>query len=169
MPTTLKSYLSRPHEDLPEQINIENAADEVYMLHEQRGGATFNLHFADQARQRLYSVCVYPERSRILTGKSIPRDVLTAYIRANLTLLTDPRCCVGTWYNVETDRTYLDVSVTVTNKRLALSLAKRYNQEGIFDLFRQEYIDAGGTGDSPENMSQLGSRLPPLKRRGKTP
>jgi hypothetical protein len=165
MATNLKQYLTRANASLPEQTHIEDAVEQILNLHEQSGGATFSLYFASQSGQRLYSVCIFPERSRIVPGRKISSETLAAYIRANSALLADPRCCIGTWYNTDTDRTYLDISVTVTNKKLALSLARRYNQEGIFDLFRADYTDTGGTGKPPEDMPPMQDRLPPIRRR----
>ena len=165
MASNLKTYLSRPNTTLPELRGINEAVQEVLALHKQAGGSAFSLYFGNQLNERLYSVSVFPDRSRIVVGQDISPEMLAAFIRANYELLSDPRCCIGTWYNVETGRTYLDVSVIVTNKRLALSLARRYNQEGIFDLFREEYTEVGGTGEAMENMPPLTERLPPLRRR----
>ena len=90
---------------------------------------------------------------------------LKTYLSRPNTVLPEPLGINVTVYNVETGRTYLDVSVIVTNKRRALSLARRYNQEGIFDLYREEYTEVGGTGEAMENMPALTERLPPLRRR----
>lgn len=163
MATTLKTHLTPPNTSLPEPISIDIVIQEVLALHEQAGGATFSLYFGNQLKQRLYSVSAFPDRSRIVTGRRISSELLAAFINANQALLSDPRCCIGTWFNVETGRTYLDILVTVTSKRLALSLARRYNQEGVYDLFRERYTETGGTGEMIEDLPPLAERLPTLR------
>jgi hypothetical protein len=167
MADILKTSLLRRNRPLPSQIEPKQAVTHILTLHEESNGATFSLYFGNQAGAKLYSVSIFPERSRILQGKQIPQEVLAAYIQANLDLLADPRCCIGTWYDQDTGRTYLDVSIVVTNKKLAISLSKRYNQEGAFDLHRGEYIPTGGTGEPPDNMPPLHERLSELMRRRK--
>lgn len=43
-------------------------------------------------------------------------------------------------------------------------LGRRYNQEGVFDLFRMEYIPTGGSGEDLERLPPVLERLPVLQR-----
>lgn len=164
MANELKRYLSQSETELPPQRNIEDAVGEILHLHEAYGGSTFNLYFGDQAGQRLYSVSLFPDRSYVVEGREISHEEIEAFIQANSDLLTDPRCCVGTWYSEETDQTYVDISITLPVKRDAVALGKRYNQVGMFDLSRMEYIPLSGSGDPPDRMPPVVERLPELRR-----
>ncbi len=166
---TLKMYLSRPDAQLPAQIESREAAQEIMRLYLANGGATFSLRFGNQSGQRLYAVCIYPERSLILEGGDISIEDIHDYLSVNKEWLADPRCCIGIWYSEESDITYLDISILLPQKRAALVLGKRYNQEGIFDLYRAKYIPTGGTGEPTGSMPAIKQRLPILMRgrRGK--
>ena len=159
----LRTYLSRTDAELPERLGDDESAEQIIRLHTLHGGATFSLYFGNQAGQRLYAISLFPDRSFVLSGKHLSPDVIERFLKANADLLSDPQCCVGTWYSEETDQTYIDVAVVAPNKRVATSLAKRYNQEGAFDLFRMEYIPTGGTGEPPENMPPASERLAELR------
>ena len=165
MAITLKSFLSRPETALPPPWDTGRAIDEILRLQAQNGGASFNLYFGNLAGERLYTVSVFPERSYRIPAKEIDREELGLFLLRNQDLLADPRCCIGAWYSDETGQTYLDVCVAVPDKRDAASLGMRYNQEGVFDLFRMEFIPTGGTGEPLEKMDPERERLPPLIRR----
>ena len=161
---TLKSYLMRSDMELPAKTDIEQASETILRLYEASGGATFSLYFGNQAGQRLYSVSVFPDRSYVVEGSQISREVLIEYLHENSDLLADPRCCIGTWYSEETDQTYIDISIVLPNKRKVVSLGRRYNQEGVFDLYRMEYISTGGDGEMLEKMPPVMERLPVMVR-----
>ncbi len=162
MANDLKRYLSDAALMLPSQRSAVEAAQEILGLHESSAGSTFNLYFGNQAGQRLYSVSIYPERSLIVPGRQVTVEILQAFIEANGDLLLDPRCCVGTWYDPDADETYVDVSVTLSKKRDVVTLGKRYNQVGVFDLLRMKYIPTGGSGQMADDAQPERERLPAL-------
>ena len=167
MANRLKTYLNQQDNLLPNPISAEAAVEEILALHEANGGATYSLYFGSQARERLYAVSVFPDRSFVTEGREISRKEITAFLHANRELFADPRCCVGVWHSVELNLTYLDVSTTLPDKSAVVALGTWYNQEGVFDLFRMEYIPTGGSGEPPVNMPPAAERLPPLKRGGR--
>jgi hypothetical protein len=156
---TLSQYLRNKTTRLPSRQTVENAVAAVGLLHERDSGATYSLYFGNQSGQRLYSVSVYPERSRITGGKKIRPEVLNAFVQDNLDLLTNPLCCIGTWHNPEEDLTYLDVVALLSNKRQATALGRRYNQIGIFNLRQAVVIPTGGTGDPLLDLPPITERL----------
>ena len=162
---TLQQYRRNAATTLPFLQNAEEAAVISGQLFRQNDGATYSLRFGNQSGQRLYSVSIYPERSRVTGGKNVRTEIIAAYIQDNLDLLADPRCCIGMWYNPDESITYLDITVVLTNKREATSLGRRYNQIGIFDLRRFVVIATGGTGEPLPNLPQLDGRLPILERK----
>lgn len=162
--THLKDYLRYGTLALPEQRQMDEVAAEILRLHDANGGATFSLFFGNQAGTRSYSVSTFPERSVTLPGKEIVPEQMEGFLMDNADLLTDPRCCVGTWYDEEADETYVDVSVLLTRKREAISFSKQYNQIGLFDLWRMEYIPTGGTGQMVDDILPEQLRLAPLER-----
>ncbi len=165
---SLQNYLANAETSLPAMFSYDTAAEQILLLYQADGGATFNLYFGNQAGQHLYAVCVYPDRSFILDGDAVEMEDLHDYLLANRDLLADPRCCIGVWYSKESGLTYLDISVALPNKRQVVTLGRRYNQEGIFDLHDMEYIDTGGNGQAPQSMPPISERLPRLKRQGGT-
>lgn len=160
----LLEYLADPELSLPDPIDLEEAAGEVAALHERDGGCTLNLYFGGLAGQRLFAVSLYPERTVYLSGHNVPEQVLRAFIRQNRELLSDPRNSVGTWYNPDEDQTYLDVTATLPDRRQAVTMGERYNQEAIYDLGRGELIELRVTGKPAADVPAEGKRLPPLQR-----
>ncbi len=124
MAQSLKEYLRNSDSVLPEAKSASTAAEEIWRLHQEDGGATFNLHFGSQARERLYSVSIYPDRMFRRQSREVDIATLEAFIEANAEILSDPRCCIGTWYSEETGFTYLDISVTLPNNREVASLGR---------------------------------------------
>src|SRR5262245_33356759 len=91
---SLNVYLSNVDTELPPQGSIEDAVDAMLRLYEVSGGSTFSLYFGSQAGQRLYAVSLYPERTVIIPGRAIPKEVLRTFIEANDDFLRDSCCCV---------------------------------------------------------------------------
>jgi hypothetical protein len=75
-------------------------------------------------------------------------------------LLGDPRNAIGTWYNEDDDTTYMDVTAMLSDRDQAVSLGRQFNQIAIYDLFRDEEIDTGGTGEPLLDAPPETSRLP---------
>lgn len=162
-PVDVVAFLANPsREDLPEPIALDEAVAQILALHAANDGSTFNMYFGDLGGQALYAVSLYPDLGIVLDGKDIPEDVLRRFIEDNRALLEDPRVSVGTWYDSEGGKTYLDLSATLADREQAIELGRQYNQIAIFDLATFEEIETGGTGESVENLPPPGERLPPL-------
>jgi hypothetical protein len=161
---TLAEYLRDKRTKLPPRLDARQAAEQIAALHEAEGGVTFNLHFGNQAGQRLFAVSVFPERTRRVPSQQISVELLRAFIQNNTDLLADPRCGVGTWFDPELGLTFIDVTATVPRKTVAVRLGKRYNQIAIFDLERCEVIEIGGSGQPVTNAPPLSQRLPAIRR-----
>ncbi|HYN88412.1 MAG TPA: hypothetical protein VER55_07770 [Ardenticatenaceae bacterium] len=156
-------------EPLPPRADVEEAIRQVEVLHQANDGSTFNLYFGDLAGQSLYAVSLYPDRGIVLEGKSIPQSLLRSFVLSNQDLLRDPRLSVGTFFDSESNTTYLDVSATLADRQQAIELGQRYNQISIFDLGTFEEIPTGGTGTTIPNLPPAAERLPqcgyPAQRR----
>ena len=140
--------------------DLDALAAEVVALHAANGGATVNLYHGDRAGQPLYAVVVFPELSVSSPGRALDAAWVRAFIDAHLPLLRDARYNVGSWYDIELDESYLDLSTALPDREQALALGRQYNQHTVFDLLRLESIDAGGTGALPSSLPPWDQRLP---------
>jgi hypothetical protein len=161
---SLTDYLLDVTKALPVSLRADVASEQIVTLHEEHGGATFNLHFGNLSGQKLFAVSLYPKRGLRIAGDRLSSRLIEAFIKRNTDLLDDPRCAVGTWFDEESGYTYLDITATLPDKKLALELGRQYNQIAIFDLERSEIIDTGGDGSVIEDMLTETERLPPLLR-----
>lgn len=161
---TLIEYLRDERTELPALLNESEAAAQISALHQTAGGATFNLRFGNQAGQKLFAVSIFPERTVILPTRLVTVEALVAFIRRNGDLLIDPRCCVGTWFDPDDGVTYLDITLALPSKRVAITLGQKYNQIAIFDLSRLTVIATQGSGKPNLNAPPAAQRLPKLKR-----
>ena len=131
----LVSYLTDPVGlALPELSSVEEAASRTAALYEQSGrtGATFSLRFGDMRGQSLYSVSLWPEHGRRVTGDTVKLRVLQVFIMENADLLGDPRGNIGLWYNTDENVIYLDVVATCCRagkRRKYWQVAVRSNRE----------------------------------------
>ncbi len=167
MPRTAKDlhdYLSHPTTLLPEPLPLEEVIANIRQSHEQ-GGATFSRYFGDAVGQPLYAVSVYPDRTAIIPGQTIPAALLKTFIQANQDLLKDARNAVGTRYNREEDAAYLDITTLLEVRAEAVALARQYNQIAIYDLARQVEVLTERTGEEISGLPIPPNRLPALKRR----
>jgi len=118
------------------------------------GGFTFNIKGnSDLAGKSVYSVSIYPERSKIFDGKVTPTDIYK-FIRNNQDLLKKPENSIGGWLDESTGQLYLDVVVTPAGLGRAKILGEEFNQKAIYDLGKGQEVPTGGTG---ENVGQFGS------------
>ena len=160
----LTEYLNDPAVALPPALIASSLAWQAVSWLVSHNGATFNLYFGNMAGQSLYAVSLYPERSVVISGGTIPEELLQKFIEDNQDLLVDPRNSIGLWYSETLQAVYLDVSVTLPDKTEAVTLGERYNQEAIYDLSRDEVLDTGGTGEWLEGWASEAERLPSLPR-----
>lgn len=160
--TDLLHYLSDPATTLPEPYALADMAERIAALHQQNGGATFNLYFGDMSGQPLFAVSVFPDASTVVPGRVISLGVLEQFIKDSERLLHDPRNNIGTWYNAADDSTYLDVSTTLPDREAAIALAVRCNRIAIYDLANWEELPTFGTGEDDSILPPEQERLPPL-------
>ena len=156
------TFLSAPWGELPPAVDVGEMVRQVETLHMANDGCTFNPHFGNLAGKSLYAVSLYPDLGVVLDGKEILMDLLLRVVVDNQALLQDPRVSVGTWFDGDGNKTYLDISATIPNRQQAIELGKRYNQIAIFALDTFEEISTGGTGERIENLPPPPERLPEL-------
>ena len=136
----------------------------VTAIHNKEGGSTVNLWQGSLGKNpnvpedRAWAVSLYPERTVPVDGPKVTARDIQAFIRANADLLTDPRNSVGTWFNKDKGKTYIDVS-TVTDHAKAVELAKRFNRISIFNLKTFQEEPTGGTGEPVTPIEPEGQRL----------
>jgi hypothetical protein len=116
--------------------------------------------------QSLFAVSLFPEPriAVIFSGHDLPIERLKIFLNANHYLLSDPRICVGTWYDEANDLSYIDIVAVLPSRETAIALGKKYNQIAIYDLYRHEEIDTGGTGEFMELDTPPEDRLLPINR-----
>lgn len=145
--------------------------------HNRGGGATLSPRRGDLAGTDAYSVAI-PGRTQIIDGKEITPDDVEAFVRANEDLLKDDRFAVGSWFNEEDGKTYLDVVVTVSDREQAVRLGQpdMWDQIGVFDLGtlgtgpragQEGFIATGGSGGArvklaPEDILRQIEETTPL-------
>jgi hypothetical protein len=158
----LTEYISDTQTILPRKSSAKSAARKIARLHARFAGATFSLYFGDLTGQSLFAFSIFNRRSRSIPGRLIDEGILMGFIESNRSILSDPRTAAGTWFDEESGNSYLDVSITVTSKQLAIRLAGEYNQKGIFDLEKRKEMPTRGSGAVARRSET--ERLPPLKR-----
>jgi len=163
----LAAYLRDQTLRLPPALDMEALARQVAEWLTTHEGATFNLFFGNMVGQALYAVSLYPERSAVIPGQTVPQDLLRHFIESNQDLLADPRNSIGIWYSDALHAIYLDISATLPDRAEAVALGEWYNQEAIYDLGQEEALDTGGTGEWHEGWSTEPNLLPPLQRQQK--
>lgn len=127
-------------------------AQQVKQLHDANGGATFNLAQGKSlVGEPYYSVSAYPDRSLILDHAPSEQE-LSNYIHKNIDLLSKPENSVGTWFNPEDKKHYLDVSITEPDRAKALQLGAKHGQLAIFDLKNLDTIDVPKEGMTAPKM-----------------
>lgn len=150
-----KAQKDTPTVSINDPMPVETAVPEIFDLHNENGGSTFNLFDGDQAGGNGYAVAYYPERGAILDD--LTPESLSAYIAKNQDLLSDPTNSVGTWKNPEDGRTYLDISKVVPSRAEAIRLGKEKNQISVMNLRNFEEISTGGDGAIVPGSGRLGS------------
>lgn len=91
-----------------------------------------------------FAVAITKEFERVLTIKTSTavriKAVLDEYKDA---LKKDPRAHVGGWYDEDSGKVVLDVSIVVRSKAEGMTLAKKYDQLAIFDLKKGKSLRTG--------------------------
>ena len=107
-------------------VKIDNSIlNEIATIHRQNGGSTFNLLYGNLIGKNGYALSVHPARERKVKGKILSARVIKNYLNKNKGLFRLRRNSLGTWFNKLDNKTYLDVSTTFRNRKLAIKLAAR--------------------------------------------
>jgi hypothetical protein len=132
--------------------------------HLENGGSTFSLSLGDLIGQKKSSVSIFPDRSKIIEGREITKEDIDLYIQENKDLFegNEDVLAVGTWFDEQSNQTYLDVSAVV-GKKVAVDLGKQYNQKAVFDLELLEEVDTGGTGEVVGDLKPLQERVKDIR------
>ena len=114
-------------------------AGDLYRRTLEAGGFTYNpIH--DDSPEAGYALSIYPEAEKALNVADLSVEVIFQYLVSNRARFEDPETYVGGWFDRENGIVYLDISVVVRDLERAMRLAKKHNQEGIYDLGQGETI-----------------------------
>jgi len=132
-----------------EATNIVRNYDPEAQLeaHGKDTGSTFSLSGENLKGVKKSTVSIFPERTEIVEGE-ITKDILEEYIEKNNDLLAGNEyiLSVGTWAEVATGKTYLDIVATLPHAE-AIKMGLKYNQKAIYNLETGETQNIGGTGE----------------------
>ena len=133
--------------------------------HSENGGSTFSLSSGDLIGQKKSSVSIFPDRSKIVEGREITKEDIDLYVQENKDLFegNEDVLAVGTWFDEQSNQTYLDVSAVV-EKEVAIDLGKQYNQKAVFDLELLEEVETGGTGEAVGDLKPLQERVKDIRK-----
>lgn len=137
----------------------QRVADTMVTLHEKNGGATYNIKNGDLGGKAYFAVSMFPGEGVQIAGKNITREQVLLFMTHHRELLKDERMSLGTWYDEVSGMTYLDLSVTVANRDVAVNLGQKYNQISVFDLMSFNEISTGGDGTEQPGWAIPAGRL----------
>lgn len=140
--------------DLTLEVRQQIDIPQVMAVHNEGGGSSINQEGQNIFGTKNYSVSVHPDRSKIIDGKEITEEDILDFAEANADLLEDKMNFIGTWYNEQDGKTYMDISTYTPDKQKAIDMARKANQIAIFDLFAAEEIDTEGTGEALDDREQ---------------
>lgn len=142
---------------------VQTRAKEVFARHSKTGGSsTYIKSGQDAAGTNAYAVSTFKQRELVVPG-SLNQATVAAYIRANDDLLASDTYMLGTWYDADTNRSYLDVSQTTPDMRSALNLARENDQFAIFDLRTLTTINLGHPLFDAAQEYNASVGLPPIQ------
>jgi len=160
----LVDYLQNPlRENLQKFKSEDEIIKSILNLQKKNGGVTYNIRWGNQEKQNLFVVSLFPDLGDVIKGNLLTSNKLQTFIEKNIELLLNPRCALGTWYNKDDNKTYVDISAIFFDKNLAIKLANKYNQIAIWDLQNNQEIKTDGNGSSIQNLPKIKNRIPPLK------
>lgn len=170
LPITQRPYAEQKANLFPVALeklspNIDEAAEKVAEETLKQGGSTYNI--ADNkpvGRSAMFGVSLYPERSVILDPNELNADHIRQFIVANADLLKDKHNNVGTWFDKDSGKVYLDVTVGVPDRNLAVFLGQQTNQKAIWDSAQAREINTGGTGEPVPNLPPAPERFQTLQK-----
>jgi hypothetical protein len=138
---------------------VNSFARKIHEITISDSGATFNPEQNKPlGNTENFAVSIFPERSKLIDGNPTVADI-REFVRSNQDLLRIPDISVGTWFNKDQGKTYLDLSVTTPNRGFAVFLGKKFNQIVIFDLKKFEEIPTGGDGTPVKGLQSEALRF----------
>jgi hypothetical protein len=113
-----------PRYDAAKQLEAHNADPESK-------GSSFTPDGRNLLGQPKFTVSIFPERSKIIEG-DVTEQALIDYKEENKDLLDENAdvLAIGTWFDSESNQTYLDVSVALDRDN-AIQLGREYNQKAV--------------------------------------
>lgn len=138
-----------------------NLIDQIVAAHNENGGSTFHPTQGNLFGQDRFSVSMFPELTRTVTGDLKPEHI-DDFIGQNAAILQqNPQLAVGTWRNGEGNHV-LDIVGTTNDLNVAHQLGRKYNQQAIFDLLHGREIPTGGTGEAVPSLPPINQRAAEL-------
>lgn len=140
----------REHRRMPAKAYTPYSTDHVkaiVKLHNAAGGVTFNPHRGgNQLGQEGLAVGVFKSREQIVKGKHLNEETVRDYIQKNEDLLMPARYSLGSWYDADSDQTFLDIVLVLPHhsqrdQDLAVACGRSADQQAIFDLESKTVID----------------------------
>ena len=164
--------------DLPQEIKDKYAEAVAYKpgkryteapvetqisAHKKNGGSTFLVNGENKAGSDASSVSIFTERSKIIDGEITEEDI-NNFKEANKDLFkgNEDILAIGTWYDSDSKKTYIDVSAVMPHKQ-AEQLGKQYNQKAVYNLKTNKEVDTGGTGEVIEGMKSEADRVADIR------
>jgi hypothetical protein len=98
------------------------------------GGFTYNV-VHENSPTKGFVVSTSLENERIFKADEITEEAVQKYLDERAKIFeAQPDAHVGGWYNEKTGEFYLDVSRVIDTEAEAVELAKKHNQEAIYDI-----------------------------------
>ena len=136
------------------QLRVSKQAD----LHNKKGGSTFSQ--SGNVITEGFAVSRYSDRTKKIDGEKVTEKDITEFINKNKDILSEnPDAVIGTWYNKETGKTYIDVSEVQLNRAEGIRVGIENNQISIMNLKTLEEIPTGGTGEAQPRVSEERGRV----------
>ena len=165
----LNNFLGLSVDEVTADVEAESTYDpktqlEAHNADPENKGSTFTPDGKNLIGQKKVSVSIFPERTRTVDGDPTEQD-LAQFKEDNKDLLegNEDVLSIGTWFDAESGKTYLDISAAVA-KQPGEVLGKQYNQKSVFDLETKETIDTGGTGEATGNMKPEADRVQDIRK-----
>lgn len=115
-------------------MNLRTLTDTI----KSEGGVSYSLTYG-KVKPKGYAVSPYKERELQLPLNEFDSNTLQSYVLENADLLAKEAHFLGAW--IDNNTVYLDVSIQVSQKQIAVRIAKQSDQIAIFDLSNNKSIE----------------------------
>jgi tRNA A37 methylthiotransferase MiaB len=116
-------------------------------LHSEKGGTTIDAKGNDLSGTDAFAVSIYPDRKVEITGENIPADQLAKFKVKNNDILSKEGHMVGTWFDAETGKSVIDITVVKKDLNEALALGRKYDQKEVWDLAQGAGVKYGAISE----------------------